>query len=189
MPSPLGDRLLLRVLRESRGVAGIASEEAIRGPTRLIVHATGIDAAPEGGCALIVLRDAVKAGKISKDAEVVIYNTGQRCLIPRHSRSGVAHLWFTTAIRPEQERDIGARRTCWPQGVSNPHMNGARSCDDIHCRTASCLTTASARAYGSEGWGFESLRARSAQRRLPSLWRRRCWFFDDSSHRHPLRPV
>src|ERR1700692_5069929 len=33
------------------------------------------------------------------------------------------------------------------------------------------LVAPSARAYGSEGWGFESLRARPAQRRFPSLWR------------------
>jgi len=34
---------------------------------------------------------------------------------------------------------------------------------------ASCLVTPSARAYGSEGWGFESLRARPAQRCFPAL--------------------
>jgi hypothetical protein len=45
---------------------------------------------------------------------------------------------------------------------------------------ASCLFTGSARAYRSEGWGFESLRARPAQRCFLSSWRRRHWFFDDS---------
>jgi hypothetical protein len=34
----------------------------------------------------------------------------------------------------------------------------------------SCLVVSSACAYGSEGWGFESLRARAAQRRFPSSW-------------------
>jgi hypothetical protein len=33
----------------------------------------------------------------------------------------------------------------------------------------SCLVAQSARAYGSEGWGFESLRARPAQTRFPRL--------------------
>ncbi|MCW2649796.1 MAG: hypothetical protein JWR32_772 [Mycobacterium sp.] len=28
----------------------------------------------------------------------------------------------------------------------------------------------------TEGWGFESLRARSGQRHFPSLWKRLCWF-------------
>ena len=76
VPSPLGDRVLLRVLRETNGVAGTATEEAIRDWTYQLATATGIDAAPEGGCALSVLRDAVVAGRIASDAEVVVYNTG-----------------------------------------------------------------------------------------------------------------
>ncbi len=76
VPSPLGDRLLLKVLRETNGVAGTASEEAIRDWTYRLATATGIDAAPEGGCALSVLRDAVVAGRVATDAEVVVYNTG-----------------------------------------------------------------------------------------------------------------
>jgi threonine synthase len=76
VPSPLGDRLLLRVLRETNGIAGTASEEAIRDWTLRLATATGIDAAPEGGCALSVLRDAVTAGTLSADAEVVVFNTG-----------------------------------------------------------------------------------------------------------------
>ncbi len=76
VPSPLGDRLLLRVLRETDGIAGTATEEAIREWTLRLAMATGIDAAPEGGCALSVLRDAVTAGTLSADAEVVVFNTG-----------------------------------------------------------------------------------------------------------------
>jgi threonine synthase len=76
VPSPLGDRVLLRVLRETRGVAGTASEEAIRQWTTRLATATGIDAAPEGGCALSVLRDAVQDGRVSSSAEVVVFNTG-----------------------------------------------------------------------------------------------------------------
>jgi threonine synthase len=76
VPSPLGDRLLLRILRETRGVAASASDEAIRTATRHLATATGIDAAPEGGCALTVLRDQVAAGRIAGDAEVVLFNTG-----------------------------------------------------------------------------------------------------------------
>jgi threonine synthase len=76
VPSPLGDRVLLRVLRETQGVAGTATDEAIRDWTYRLATATGIDAAPEGGCALSVLRDAVVDGRIASDAEVVVYNTG-----------------------------------------------------------------------------------------------------------------
>src|SRR5271166_2170725 len=44
----------------------------------------------------------------------------------------------------------------------------------------SCLVVSSARAYGSEGWGFESLRAHAGQWPFSVLRGRRCWFFDDS---------
>ena len=76
VPSPLGDRLLLRVMRETDGFAGTASEDAIRRWTRTLAVGTGVDAAPEGGCGLSVLRDAVAAGQIANDAEVVLFNTG-----------------------------------------------------------------------------------------------------------------
>ena len=61
---------------ETHGIAGTATEEAIRDWTLRLATATGIDAAPEGGCALSVLRDAVTAGTLSADAEVVVFNTG-----------------------------------------------------------------------------------------------------------------
>lgn len=76
VPSPLGDRLLLRVLRETHGLAGTATEDAIAEWTRLLATHTGIDAAPEGGCALSVLRDSVMSGTLSINAEVVVFNTG-----------------------------------------------------------------------------------------------------------------
>lgn len=76
VPSPLGDRLLLRVLRETRGLAGSATESEMHDWTRRLATATGIDAAPEGGCALSVLRDSVMQGTISINAEVVVFNTG-----------------------------------------------------------------------------------------------------------------
>src|ERR1700757_4789781 len=47
-------------------------------------------------------------------------------------------------------------------------------------KTGARSSTDRASDYGSEGWGFESLRARTAQRPFPSLWRRLCWSFDDS---------
>jgi threonine synthase len=52
------------------------SEEAIAAGTRRIARATGIDAAPEGGCALAVAEQLIPAGRIPRDAEVVVFNTG-----------------------------------------------------------------------------------------------------------------
>jgi threonine synthase len=76
VPGPLGDRLMLRALRETSGDAGTASEREIRAATRRIAEGTGIDAAPEGGCALAVAASLVREGRIARDAEIVIYNTG-----------------------------------------------------------------------------------------------------------------
>lgn len=76
VPGPLGDRLILRAVRESGGDAHAVSEEAIASATRKIGVGTGIDAAPEGGCALAVTAELVAAGRISPDAEVLVFNTG-----------------------------------------------------------------------------------------------------------------
>jgi threonine synthase len=76
VPSPLGDRLILRALRESRGDALAVSEDAIRAATLQLSRATGVDAAPEGGCALAVLAELVREGRVARDAEVVVFNTG-----------------------------------------------------------------------------------------------------------------
>jgi threonine synthase len=67
---------VLRALRETNGLAGAADEAVIRAATRELARATGVDAAPEGGCAFAVTRQFVAAGRIAADAEVVIYNTG-----------------------------------------------------------------------------------------------------------------
>jgi threonine synthase len=76
VPGPLGDRLILRAVRESGGTAGSAGEEAIRVSTARLARATGIDAGPEGGCALAVLDSLLRDGRLPRDAEVVLFNTG-----------------------------------------------------------------------------------------------------------------
>ncbi len=76
VPGPLGDRLILRALYESGGDAGAVSEDAIRRDTATLARTTGVDAAPEGGCALAVARMLVAAGRIDRDSEVLVFNTG-----------------------------------------------------------------------------------------------------------------
>ncbi|HEY9227174.1 MAG TPA: threonine synthase [Gemmatimonadaceae bacterium] len=76
VPGPLGDRLILRALRESKGDAHAVSEDAIRAGTLQLSRASGMDAAPEGGCALAVTQQLVAQGRIPRDAEVLVFNTG-----------------------------------------------------------------------------------------------------------------
>ncbi len=76
VPGPLGDRLILRALYESDGEAAAVSEETIRAQTLRLSRASGVDAAPEGGCALGVLERLVREQRIPADAEVLLFNTG-----------------------------------------------------------------------------------------------------------------
>jgi threonine synthase len=52
------------------------SEDDIRAGTEWLTRATGIDAAPEGGCAAAVLRRMAGDGRIDAGAHVVVFNTG-----------------------------------------------------------------------------------------------------------------
>ena len=83
VPGPLGDRMVLKCLRDSLGAAASASEDQMRASTAKLSATTGIDAAPEGGCALNVTAHLVRTGQLSRDSEVVLFNTG----------SGASYRW------------------------------------------------------------------------------------------------
>ena len=89
VPGPLGDRLLLRALRESEGDAAAVSEDVDpRRDARARPSATGIDAAPEGGCALAVARAARARGTNRRGRRGRGLQHRQRRVVP--SRDGVA---------------------------------------------------------------------------------------------------
>jgi len=83
VPTPLGDRLLLRALRESDGAAVAITDTVTRRETARLAAATGVDAAPEGGCALASLAVLVEQGTLDRESEVVLFNTG----------SGASYRW------------------------------------------------------------------------------------------------
>jgi threonine synthase len=76
VPGPLGDRLILKALYESDGDAASVSEDTIRAETLRLSRCSGVDAAPEGGCALGVLDLLVREQRIPSDARVLVFNTG-----------------------------------------------------------------------------------------------------------------
>ncbi|MGQ0712435.1 MAG: threonine synthase [Gemmatimonadaceae bacterium] len=76
VPAPLGDRLILRALHQSHGDAVAAGETEIRAATEELTRLAGIDASPEGGCALAVCRALVEDGRLPRDADIVLFNTG-----------------------------------------------------------------------------------------------------------------
>jgi len=83
VPGPLGDRWTLRTIRESHGDAEAVDEDGIRAGTFTLSSRSGIDAAPEGGCALAATAQLVKTGRLSPQATVVVFNTG----------SGASYRW------------------------------------------------------------------------------------------------
>lgn len=76
VPAPLGDRLMLRVLRESGGGAVAVSDDTLTAAAGELQTAEGIDAAPEGGAALAGAVALLERGSISAAERVVVVNTG-----------------------------------------------------------------------------------------------------------------
>jgi threonine synthase len=76
VPGPLGDRLMLRALRESGGGAVAVTDEALAAAARDLQTVEGIDAAPEGGAALAAAVLLMQRGAIQSADRVVVFNTG-----------------------------------------------------------------------------------------------------------------
>ncbi len=76
VPAPLGDRLMLRALRESGGGAVAVTDEALSAAARELQTVEGIDAAPEGGAAWAGAVELKRTGAIRPEERVVVFNTG-----------------------------------------------------------------------------------------------------------------
>jgi threonine synthase len=76
VPKAIGDFLILRALRESRG-AGVAvsDDEIIQGVKDAASH-EGLFMAPEGGACVAALRKLRASGHLSPDESVTLFNTG-----------------------------------------------------------------------------------------------------------------
>ena len=91
VPGPLGDRLLLRTLRESAGHAVAIDDAVMRDATRAMAEATGVDAAPEGGCALAAVDRLARDGALGPRDEVVVFNTGSGASYRREAADLPSH--------------------------------------------------------------------------------------------------
>ena len=76
VPAPLGDRLMLRVLRDSGGAAVAVSDAAIIEAASDALDHEEIDAAPEGGAAHAGARILREHGLLAAGDRVVVCNTG-----------------------------------------------------------------------------------------------------------------
>jgi threonine synthase len=89
VPRAIGDRLMLRALRGSGGGGVAVPEDRIEPAASEVRTAEGIDAGPEGGAALLALRQLVAARAIHSADVVVIFNTGGNKYRPGTSSSGM----------------------------------------------------------------------------------------------------
>jgi threonine synthase len=75
VPAAIGDRLMLRAIRDSHGTAIAVSEIAMRENMLALRSDEGIDASEEGGAAVAGLLGAAARG-MAFDGPVVLFNTG-----------------------------------------------------------------------------------------------------------------
>jgi len=76
VPGPLGDLLMLRMLRQTKGTALAVSDDEMLRAGRELASLEGIFAAPEGAATVIGARKLAASGWIKPDESVVLFNTG-----------------------------------------------------------------------------------------------------------------
>ena len=76
VPKPLGDRLILRAVRESSGTAIAVSDEEMVAARSHIAAAEGIQACLEGAATVAALKKLIASGWVRPDERVVCLNTG-----------------------------------------------------------------------------------------------------------------
>jgi threonine synthase len=76
VPRAIGDRLMLRALRDSGGGAVAVDEAAIEDAAAELREREGVDAGPEAGAALLGYRVLLERDAVRADETVVLFNTG-----------------------------------------------------------------------------------------------------------------
>jgi len=76
VPKPLGDVLILNILRASAGTAIAVSDEEILAGGRELAAREGVFAAPEGAACIPAARKLLANGFLSPTDRIVLYNTG-----------------------------------------------------------------------------------------------------------------
>ncbi len=76
VPSAVGDFLILRALRDSRGTAVAVTDDEMIAAMHDLGRLEGISASPEGGATLGALRTLLGRGVINPTERVVLFNTG-----------------------------------------------------------------------------------------------------------------
>src|SRR5690349_7272640 len=76
VPGPLGDLLMLKMLRQTNGTALTVTDDEMLDAGRELASLEGIFAAPEGAATVIAARKLATSGWIKPEENVVLFNTG-----------------------------------------------------------------------------------------------------------------
>ena len=76
VPGPLGDQMMLRMLRQTNGTALTVTDDEMLQAGRELASKEGIFAAPEGAATVAAARKLAAAGWIKREESVVLFNTG-----------------------------------------------------------------------------------------------------------------
>jgi threonine synthase len=76
VPAAVGDFMMLDAIRASGGFAMAGRDETIVPWMRRVASAEGIAICPETAVCFDVLEQAVRGGKIGRDEEIIVFNTG-----------------------------------------------------------------------------------------------------------------
>lgn len=100
VPKALGDFLILKIVRESRGEAIAVDDASILQHQRMLVGGEGVWASTEGGATLAAANELRRSGAIGADERVLLINTGSGLL-----EGGAAHGGGIAATIPVLEPD------------------------------------------------------------------------------------
>jgi threonine synthase len=98
VPKAVGDFLILRAVRDSRGAGIAVSEEAILQAVEDAARNDGFLFCPEGGAVLAAWRQALERGLVDRDERVLLFNCANGNKYPLPDRSKKLRL---AEARPE----------------------------------------------------------------------------------------
>ncbi len=75
VPKPLGDRLILAIIKASGGFGSTASDRSAEAARREVIEREGLHMAPEGALCYAAYRADLAAGRVSPSDHVVLFNT------------------------------------------------------------------------------------------------------------------
>ena len=76
VPGPLGDQLILSMLRQTKGTAVAVTDNQMLHAGRELASLEGVLAAPEGAATVVAARILARSGWIKQQETVVLFNTG-----------------------------------------------------------------------------------------------------------------